>query len=89
MEQNSDVQNLEQKKQKEIVTKTYALAGQHFKKRPNRKKRKNVRTAELLIMSKKCSKIKFSIVLSWDIWNKTVGNENGLGFCSVKGVLYA
>ena len=52
-------------------------------------KRKNVRTAELLIMSKKCSKIKFSIILSWDIWNKTVGNENGLGFCSIKGVLYA
>ena len=32
MEQNSDVQNLEEKKQKEIVTKTYALDGQYFKK---------------------------------------------------------
>ena len=64
MEQNPDVQNLEEKKQEEIVPKTYARVDQHFKKRPNRKSKKKC----FLTMSKEIA-LKFNvfIVLSWDI----------------------
>ena len=39
-EKNPDVQNLEEKKQDEIVPKTYACVDRHFKKRPYRKSKK-------------------------------------------------
>ena len=67
MEKNPDVQNLEEKKQEEIVPKTYARVDQHFKKRPYRKSKKKCWCCGLLTMSKEIT-LKFDvfIVLSWD-----------------------
>ena len=66
-EKNPDVQNLEEKKQDEIVPKTYARVDQHFKKRPYRKSKKRCWYCGLLTMSKEIAlKFDFSIVLSWD-----------------------